>query len=427
MLEFGGFLVSLQPFCRILNPNQILTMNLLQLKIVGLPYSKDLNGQIDKFLAEVVGRSVKLWPHRGNDNDKHAIRVYDWLDRCVGYVASSDLPYAWWALHCCGKPTIKGEIVAADTEHKCLYFEAIVEGYDGQKADLYPQQPFLDWKYSGPVLRITDELDHLQYMMTDIDERLDEQSTWTDTDKACFERVVDDFAQKSKLDISSDMQAYRERLAARIQKLNMDASAKLVGKLRRASAHTGRETAAGEVYDYWMQMVSCAETRKHLMVNHSRYDVGKIESELKLFPETMYEDWVENRSLFVSRMYYQRIPRTAIWNFISGLAFVELMKNRLDRNAHLSPKELVDTALSMEISVMQATETVLSRINDKRGHAFDAELALLRKAKDAKVASEAEPRRIGQVINRQNNIGDLTGMKALLKSNDVRKLLEIYE
>ena len=402
-------------------------MSILQLKIVGLPFSKDLNGQIDKFLAEVVGRCVKLWPHRGNDNDKHAIRVYDWLDRCVGYVASSDLPYAWWALHCCGKPTIKGEIVAADTEHKCLYFEAIVEGYDGQKADLYPQQPFLDWKYSGPVLRITDELDHLQYMMTDIDERLDEQSTWTDTDKACFERVVEVFAQKSKLDISSDMQAYRERLAARIQKLNMDASAKLVGKLRRASAHTGRETAAGEVYDYWMQMVSCAETRKHLMVNHSRYDVGKIESELKLFPESMYEDWVENRSLFVSRMFYQRIPRNAIWRFISGIAFVEMMKNGADRNTQLSAKEIVDTALSMEIPVMQAAEMLLSRINDNREHVFDDDLERLRQAEDAKVARNAEPQRIGQMIGFQNIVGDLSGLKALQHSCEIKKLIDNYD
>lgn len=402
-------------------------MSILQLKIVGLPFSKDLNGQIDKFLAEVVGRCVKLWPHRGNDNDKHAIRVYDWLDRCVGYVASSDLPYAWWALHCCGKPTIKGEIVAADTEHKCLCFEAIVEGYDGQKADLYPQQPFLDWKYSGPVLRITDELDHLQYMMTDIDERLDEQSTWTDTDKACFERVVDDFAQKSKLDISSDMQAYRERLAARIQKLNMDASAKLVGKLRRASAHTGRETAAGEVYDYWMQMVSCAETRKHLMVNHSRYDAEIIELELKQFPESMYEDWVENRSLFVSRMFYQRIPRNAIWRFISGIAFVEMMKNGADRNAQLSAKEIVDTALSMEIPVMQAAEMLLSRINDNREHVFDDDLERLRQAEDAKVARNAEPQRIGQMIGFQNIVGDLSGLKALQHSCEIKKLIDNYD
>ena len=402
-------------------------MSILQLKIVGLPFSKDLNGQIDKFLAEVVGRCVKLWPHRGNDNDKHAIRVYDWLDRCVGYVASSDLPYAWWALHCCGKPTIKGTIVDTDKEHHCLFFEAIVEEYDGQKADLYPQQPFMEWKYSGPVLKMADELDHLLFMMTDIDERLDEQSAWTDTDRDCFERVVEVFAQKSKLDISSDMQAYRERLAARIQKLNMDASAKLVGKLRRASAHTGRETAAGEVYDYWMQIVSCAETRKHLMVNHSRYDAEIIELELKQFPESMYEDWVENRSLFVSRMFYQRIPRNAIWRFISGIAFVEMMKNGADRNAQLSAKEIVDTALSMEIPVMQAAEMLLSRINDNREHVFDDDLERLRQAEDAKVARNAEPQRIGQMIGFQNIVGDLSGLKALQHSCEIKKLIDNYD
>lgn len=402
-------------------------MCILQIKIVGITYSKDLNGQVDKFLAEAVGHWVKLWPHRGNDNDKHAIRVYDWLDRCIGYVASPDLPYAWWALHCCGKSTIKGTVVCSDVEHHCLVFESMVEGYDGQKADLYPQQPFLDWKYSGPELNIPDELDHLLYMMTDIDERLDEYADWTKSDIVCFERVVEDFTHKSILDISSDMQAYRERLATRIQKLKLDSADRLIGKLMRASGRTGRETAKGEVYNYWMQLVLSEETRKHLKVNYSHYNDEQLESELKQFPESMYEDWQENRELFVSRMYYQRIPRKAIWRFVSGIAFVEMMRNKMCVDVKLSAKELVDEVLPLDVPEMKAAETVLCRLNDKRGHVYDAELDRLRKAKDAKVASDAEPRRIGQVINRQNNVGDLTGLKALFQSNDIKKLLEIYE
>ena len=399
-------------------------MSNLNLKIVGIKYCKDLKGRIDEFFAEVEGRCVKLWPHRGNDNDKHAIRVYDWRGLCVGYVAWPDLPYAWWAFHCCGKPTIKGTIVAVDKENHCLYFESDVEGYDGQKADLYPQQPFLDWKYSGPVLKMPDELDHLLYMMTDIDERLDELMDWTDDDRACFERVVEDFAKKSRLDISSDMLAYRERLAARIRKLKLGAAERLVGKLNRAAGHTGRETSGGEVYKYWMLLIQCAKTRRHLMVNHTRYDAEIIESELRQFPESMYEDWVENRELFVSRMYYQRIPREAIWRFISGIAFVEMMKNGAEKSRRLSSKELVDTALTMEIPVMRATEMVLSRINDNRDHVFDEDLDRLRQAEDAKVARSAEPQRIGQMIGCQNNVGDLAGLKTLLKSNDIKKLLE---
>lgn len=402
-------------------------MSILNLKIVGLPHSKDLEGQVDKFLAEANGRCVKLWPHHGNDNDKHAIRVYDWLDRCIGYVASSDLPYAWWALHCCGKSTIKGTITLTDLEHHSLSFESFVEGYDGQKADLYPQQPFLDWKYSGPELSLPDELDHLLYMMTDIDERLDEYSKWTESDAADFQRVVENFAHRSIFDISSDMQAYRERLAARIENLELNSADRLVGKLRRASAHTGRETSNGKVYDFWMKLISDREAQKHLMVNHSHYDAEQLESELKQFPEAMYEDWLQYRSLFVSRMYYQRIPRVAIWRFISGIAFVEMVRNNICVDVKLSAKELVDVVLPMEVPVMEATEMVLCRLNDKRAHVFDAELDRLRKAKDAKVASEAEPRRVGQMINKQNNIGDLTGLQALLESKDLKKLLEIYE
>ena len=126
-------------------------------------------------------------------------------------------------------------------------------------------------------------------------------------------------------------------------------------------------------------------------------------------------------------MYYQRIPRVAIWRFISGIAFVEMVRNNICVDVKLSAKELVDVVLPMEVPVMEATEMVLCRLNDKRAHVFDAELDRLRKAKDAKVASEAEPRRVGQMINKQNNIGDLTGLQALLESKDLKKLLEIYE
>ena len=179
------------------------------------------------------------------------------------------------------------------------------------------------------------------------------------------------------------------------------------------------------MYNYLMQQIMSEKTRKRLKVNCSHYDVEQLESELKQFPESMYEDWLENRALFVSRMYYQRIPRKAIWRFISGIAFVEMMKEGADNSTRLSSMELVDTALSMEISVMQATELVLSRINDNRNHVFDEELDRLRKAKDAKVAKSAEPQKIGQMIATQNLIGNGDDLRALLNSKVGKKLLEM--
>ena len=73
---------------------------------------------------------------------------------------------------------------------------------------------------------------------------------------------------------------------------------------------------------------------------------------------------------------------------------------------------------------MKEAELMLSRVNDKNGHAYDAELARLRNARDAKVASDVEPRRIGQVIARQNNFGGASGMEGLISHEAVRKLLE---
>ena len=85
---------------------------------------------------------------------------------------------------------------------------------------------------------------------------------------------------------------------------------------------------------------------------------------------------------------------------------------------------MVDTVLPMDIDAMKEAELMLSRVNDKSGHAYDAELSRLRNARDAKVASDVAPRKIGQLIGRQNNIGDTTGLEGLLNQEAVRKLLE---
>ena len=51
-------------------------------------------------------------------------------------------------------------------------------------------------------------------------------------------------------------------------------------------------------------------------------------------------------------------------------------------------------------------------------------LVAWRFARDAKVASDVAPRKIDQLIGRQNNIGDTTGLEGLLNQEAVRKLLE---
>ena len=237
-------------------------------------------------------------------------------------------------------------------------------------------------------------------------------------------RLTARFAQCSKYDISAEMNNYRRRLIVELHDSKLDEVNEVTEELEMAFGRTGRETMGGEVLDFWMNQMQSTGTIRQLAVHRHEYDVTAIEHELEQFPESMYYVWKENRDLFVSKILYLHIPREALWRLVSGIAYVEMVRPTARCIDISAVSKMVDTVLPMDIDAMKEAELMLSRVNDKSGHAYDAELARLRNARDAKVASDVAPRKIGQLIGRQNNIGDTTGLEGLLNQEAVRKLLE---
>lgn len=300
-------------------------MSVILLHIVGIPYRKDLDGHVSEFLAEAPGHAMTLRPESANDNDKVAVRAYDWLGRHVGYVSNSDLPDAWGALRCTEHNKLRGMIVSSNIKHPCIEFECVVQGYKGPATDLYPQKIFLEWKYTGPVLDIPEEFDNLIYMRDEIIDRLAERDEWDDEAKANFIQLAKRFAANLKYDISGEMSDYRSRLIEMLTDMGDGEFQEVIDELTMSSGRTGRETTCGSVLDFWKEQMQSAETRKRLMVHHRRYDVKTVENELEQFPEEMYFEWKANPERFVSKLYYRHIPREVIWRFVSGIAFVEMM------------------------------------------------------------------------------------------------------
>lgn len=300
-------------------------MSVILLHIVGIPYRKDLDGHVSEFLAEAPGHAMTLRPESANDNDKVAVRAYDWFGRHVGYVSNSDLPDAWGALRCTEHNKLRGMIVSSNIKHPCIEFECVLQGYKGPATDLYPQKIFLEWKYTGPVLDIPEEFDNLIYMRDEIIDRLAERDEWDDEAKANFIQLAKRFAANLKYDISGEMSDYRSRLIEMLTDMGDGEFQEVIDELTMSSGRTGRETTCGSVLDFWKEQMQSAETRKRLMVHQRRYDVKTIEKELEQFPEEMYFEWKANPERFVSKLYYRHIPREVIWRFVSGIAFVEMM------------------------------------------------------------------------------------------------------
>ena len=160
-----------------------------------------------------------------------------------------------------GHQSLRGYVVSSNIEHPCALFECKVPEYDGPVTTLYPQKPFLDWTYSGPILNLPDELDNTDYMMGEIDDRWAERQAWSDEDLHDFVMLTERFARCSKYDISAEMNDYRRRLIVALRDSKLEALNDVTEELGMASGRTGRETMGGEVLDFWKPVMYNPQNR----------------------------------------------------------------------------------------------------------------------------------------------------------------------
>lgn len=297
-----------------------------RIHIVALPYyeaGKCLSG----FMAQALGRIMTLRPEQTNEMDVNAIRAYDWRGRHVGYVSVADQLEVRRALQGSGRHSLRGHVAEVNEEHKYVVFECNVETV-GEVEDLYPNARYMDWIYSGPTLMPTTEMLTLEYMMDEIDERLDEYAVWSEGEKDDFIQLAISFCDLSRYDLSGEMCDYRRRLCLRLMDISDESLIPLVDELKMAFGRTGRDLHGGVVLKYWMRVLSNPKMVESLLENSEEYDVEVIREQLKKFPWSMYTRWKENRESFVTKLLYMHIPRHVLWSFVSGVAYCESMDAR---------------------------------------------------------------------------------------------------
>ena len=337
-------------------------MTTVGLHIVALPYY-EVGECLGEFFAEAQGRAMTLRPDPTNDVDVNAICAYDWQGRHVGYVAIHDQLSAWQTLRGSGRRSLRGRVCEVNAEHKCVVFECRVETM-GSVEDLYPQTSYLKWTYTGPVMKATQKTVTLDYMMDEISERLDERDSWDEADSENFVVLCKRFSDLSKYDLSGEMSDYRRRLCLRLLETKDDLLKPLVEELNMAYGRAGRESQGGDVLDYWMHLLSAPKNIKSLLVHRHEYDLGKVQEQLQEFPEAMYEEWLENREHFVTKLLYMHIPREVLWRFISGIAFCEAVKPRVqvqkDEQETIADRILQLPTVELQYEAYQQINTLLT-------------------------------------------------------------------
>ena len=202
-------------------------MATFDLHIVALPYldlkpwfeASDTE-RIAAFYDEAMGRTFTFRVSEANNVDVKAVIAYDWKGRRVGYVKDNERMMALAMMSHSGRKSLRGRVAVVNAEHKCLTVE-VQSDWDGKQFEMGLDETFLKWHYSGPMMKETEEMESLCFMMDEIDERLEEMELWTETDWADFHDLMENFCRVTKLDISAEMINYRKQLTRKLEEKGM--------------------------------------------------------------------------------------------------------------------------------------------------------------------------------------------------------------
>lgn len=119
----------------------------------------------------------------------------------------------------------------------------------------------------------------------------------------------------------------RPALVGRMEALGVDVDAEVIHSLERLGSVMGRQLGSEAMtMERWLSMVADEETTKRLFLQVSDDEVGKVIASLEAFPAGLYRVWQNDRQNFLSRLYYASVPKRQLWQFLSGVVFVEVAK-----------------------------------------------------------------------------------------------------
>ena len=357
-------------------------MATFDLHIVALPYldlkpwfeASDTE-RIAAFYDEAMGRTFTFRVSEANNVDVKAVIAYDWKGRRVGYVKDNERMMALAMMSHSGRKSLRGRVAVVNAEHKCLTVE-VQSDWDGKQFEMGLDETFLKWHYSGPMMKETEEMESLCFMMDEIDERLEEMELWTETDWADFHDLMENFCRVTKLDISAEMINYRKQLTRKLEEKGMK---ELAFKVELENGHAGSGSNAGDVKDYWLHLLTSQGKGSPLYAEREKYCVADIENELMEFPDNLYNTWVNKSDQFVAKVYYMHIPKQVLWGFLSGIAFVEMMRGgnqvasaTIEEEKDLFTEEVINT-YQFDTKKMDIVRNVIDKVGWKKQSARLAE------------------------------------------------------
>lgn len=288
----------------------------IRCQINGLTHCK-VADRLEQFLQTAQGRRMFLKPERENEADPLAVAAYMGVTK-VGYVSKMTQREAWAGLRGTGKKALRGTVTAVSHDPCLLTFEAQV-AQRGDVTEIYSPAEFEQWQYTGPCLPLSEDQETLEVAAYELLELIGDNAPDDET-----EEVLAAFIRLTRFDLSGEMNELRGRICEVLEQSAHPQWQSAARDLRRLGSQMGGEHLRCEMADYLLNTLPRSSGAQRMMARAAHVDVQQVRRELEQLPRGLFDDYLTDPLLFVSRLNYAHMPRPKLNQLLSGLVVLRL-------------------------------------------------------------------------------------------------------
>lgn len=259
----------------------------------------------------------------------------------VGYVSNSQCGMSSAYCDQADGQLLEGRVTAVDAEHQQLTVTVAVSGELTDRQDESALYELWERSYNMlPLMMPTGDEQRLLLLRRELLLLLRKATTMTDT----LQRSLQVYEQLMARDISREAIDDRQQIVTLLLDSSDDALHQWGRRLEVEVTTLGSPEARQQLAEYIFRQLPQCDAFHMMALRYGHTDATALETQLKLFPHRLYDEYRLSPVTFVSKLYYRRIPARPLRYFISGLLLLEHLRGRTAPTERLTHQH--QTALS---------------------------------------------------------------------------------
>ena len=324
-------------------------MKNLTFHIVGLTHN-DVKGHEVEYAKEAEGRTICLVPDDANTFDMLAVKAYD-KQQLIGYVSALEGEDVRALIIARKERNLRTRCIGCNSKNEGdkaglqLMVRALSDVSDEEmeqaRREIYDDEIYDDWQYSGPVLPIeqltrfsdcTMMLEGVINSIIRLQNTLSEGSLDAETEAMLREELSDclsearerlsSFLEIQRSDYSREMTQARSRILHKLEQIDDEElqrlRAVLLTEMGFITSSAYRERAA---YSFFVEAPNAIK-KKQTGTYDYKDQLDAIEQQLHAFPHNLYPTFKADPVDFLRQVFYKRVPRKKMLQLLSGIVLL---------------------------------------------------------------------------------------------------------